>query len=326
MKPALHFPRIGKNLLAAAIVAMFGIAGLPAEAKPKQASAAGKPIKGDINAAKALTFLYGNAKAKGRTQYATVRKIERQPGWDDDTAQTFAGKSARAEVAREARYTEQGKEKYLLITSVNLLKGNDCFACQPLTQGALFAKEGGQWLLEAQNKDLGLVGGYGDVQGRGGLKPTEIGRGKYGFLISGGAYRQDCLSEVFSIVMPYNGTLGNFGFDFDDEEWVFELCNREGYEPEAVEKCKGRKQEPTGVKESVDGGTVIGEINTMEGDEEYPIIGFWDGKLMTVDTGADYYDIVVQGKYREEICGPITWKTQRLRFANGSYKEVKGAK
>ena len=64
MKPALHFPRFGKTLLAAALVATFGIAGLPAEAKPKQASAAaGKPIKGEINAAKALTFMYGNAAA-----------------------------------------------------------------------------------------------------------------------------------------------------------------------------------------------------------------------------------------------------------------------
>lgn len=39
MKPAFHFPRFGKNLLAAALVAAFGIAGLPAEAKTPKGSA-----------------------------------------------------------------------------------------------------------------------------------------------------------------------------------------------------------------------------------------------------------------------------------------------
>ncbi|MBQ6657259.1 MAG: ankyrin repeat domain-containing protein [Ottowia sp.] len=39
MKPALHFPRFAKNLLAAALVATFGIAGFPAEAKTPKGSA-----------------------------------------------------------------------------------------------------------------------------------------------------------------------------------------------------------------------------------------------------------------------------------------------
>ena len=335
MKPALHFPRIGKTLLASALVATFGIASLPAEAKPKQASAAaGKPIKGEINAAKALTFMYGNATANsandakmGRTHHAKIRKIQQQPDWSEYMTETFAGKSGRAEVAAEARYTEQGKEKYLIITGITLPSGeNDCFACIPLTQAALFAKEGGQWVLETQNKNLGLGGSYGEILGK--PKQIEVGRGKFGFLSFFGGYRQDCLEDGYLIVMPYNGTIDAFGFDFGDGVGSLTVCHREGYEPEAVEKCKGRKQKPVGKKEPVEGGVVITEINTEggDGDEDSPdTVGFWDGKLMTVDTGADYYDIVVQGKRREEICGPITWQTHRFRFENGKYKKA-GAK
>ena len=76
-----HFPRIGKTLLAAALVAMAGagcatdqpllgklggIFGAPAEAKT--AAAAGKPIEGDIDAAKALAYLYGGVQHNGRNK------------------------------------------------------------------------------------------------------------------------------------------------------------------------------------------------------------------------------------------------------------------
>ena len=338
MKPAFHFPRIGKTLLAAALVATFGIASLPAEAKPKpkQASAAaGKPIQGEINASKALTFLYGNAKTKstntpptGSTHYANIRSIQPGKDWDKFNMETFAGKRGKAYVAHTERYTEQGKEKYMVIAEVQALdkKGESAcsfFACSPLSEGALFAKEGGQWVLETQNKDLELVGSYGELGV--GFKRIEVGRGKYGLLYPFGAGRQDCFSGGYSIIMPYNGTLGAFGFDFGDDIGTLEVCNREGYEPEAVEKCKGRKQQPTGKKESVDGGVVIGEINEGDPEDEYATVGDWDGKLMTVDTGAEFYDIVMQFKHRDEVCGPITWQTRRFRFENGGYKEV-GAK
>lgn len=321
MKPALHFPRLGKTLLAAALVATFGIASLPAEAKPKQASAAGKPIKGDINAGKALTFLYGNAKAKGRTHYATVRKIERQPTWDAEMAKTFAGKSARADIVHEARYTEQGKEKYLIITGISLPNGNGCFACGPLAEGALFAKEGGKWVLEAQSKYLSAIGGgYGNVGGE--FKMIEVGRGKYGLLQAAkGAGRGDCEDAYYSITMPHNGGLGSFGFNFGDGEMALGYCL--SYLEDEWKKCSGSSLDKTGGQKGVDGAILLDEFN----ESEYPgqSVGDWGGKLMAVDAGAEYYDIVMQSKHRDGVCKPVTWEAYRFRFENGGYKKA-GAK
>ena len=224
MKPALHFPRIGKTLLAAALVATFGIAGLPAEAKPKQAStAAGKPIKGEINAAKALSFLYGNVTANsandakmGRTHHAKIRKIQQQPNWSDYMTRTFAGKRGRADIVQEARYTEQGKEKYIIITEVDVLdeKGESiggCFACSPLVHGAVFTKEGGQWVPEAQSDNLeNIIGSYGSL-GVNEFKLIEVGRGKYGLLQEGGGGgRGGCVGSYYSVTMPYGGRLASF--------------------------------------------------------------------------------------------------------------------
>ena len=335
MKPALHFPRIGKILLAAALVATFGIASLPAEAKPKpkQASAAaGKPIQGEINASKALTFLYGNAKAKsantpptGSTYYANIRSIQPGKDWDKLNIETFAGKRGKAYVVHTERYTEQGKEKYMVIAEVEALdkKGESAcnfFACSPLMHGAVFAKEGEQWVLEAKSDSLdNILGAYGSL-GRTVFRLIKVGRDKYGLLQDSEAGgRGDCAGSYFSVTMPHGGRLESFRIDY------MEICDREGYEPEAVEKCKGRKQKPTGVKESLDGGVVIAKINEGDPEDEYATVGDWDGKLMTVDAGAEYYDIVAQSKHREKVCAPITWQTRRFRFENGEYKEV-GAK
>ena len=107
MKPALHFPRIGKTLLAAALVAMAGTA------------AAGKAIEGDIDAAKALAFLYGN--------------------------------QAKASPVFDAKYTEHGKEKYIMLTKTGAdpnTGGDDIFGA------AVFANNGGQWTLEVENRNI----------------------------------------------------------------------------------------------------------------------------------------------------------------------------
>ena len=342
MKPALHFPRFGKTLLAAALVATFGIASLPAEAKPKQANAAaGKPIKGEINAAKALTFLYGNAKAKstntpptGRTHYANVRNIKPGKNWDATFVERFAGKNGRVYAVHTERYTEQGKEKYIIITEVDVLdeKGESiggCFACSPLVHGAVFTKEGGQWVPEAQSDNLeNIIGSYGSL-GVNEFKLIEVGRGKYGLLQEGGGGgRGGCVGSYYSVTMPYGGRLASFRIDSEAliNAGALSVCDvRDGFGVEDAEKCKNRKQEPTGGKKSVDVGVVISEINPSEPGEEYALTGAWGGKLMTVDTGAEYYDFVMQFKRREEICGPITWQSHRFHLENGEYKEV-GAK
>ncbi|MBR5704633.1 MAG: hypothetical protein IKX21_01520, partial [Deltaproteobacteria bacterium] len=179
----------------------------------------------------------------------------------------------------------------------------------------LFAKEGGQWVLEAQGKNLELGGAYGEFLGK--PKQIEVGRGKYGFLSYSSQTAQGCQEEGYLIVMPYNGALDAFGFDFGDGVGFLTVCmgfeeEADENEPKADEKCKDRKHKPAGEKQSVDGGVVIGET----------ILG---GKIMTVDTGAEYYDIVVQGEPREEPCEPVTWQTHRFRFENGEYKKA-GAK
>ena len=125
MKHALHFPRFGKTLLAAALVAMAGtgcatdqsllgklgnVFGSPAQAK---SAAAGKAIEGDITSTKALEFLYGN--------------------------------QAKASPVFDAKYTEQGKDKYILLAEED---GG------LLLSAAVFVKEGGQWTLEAENRNI----------------------------------------------------------------------------------------------------------------------------------------------------------------------------
>ena len=223
MKPALHIPRIGKTLLAAALVAMAGTA------------AAGKAIEGDIDAAKALTFLYGNlqtTKAGGEKPFGMPVGKEwalwKNPQCDD-LSNTDCPKEAKVHSAFGTKYTEQDKEKYFLLTRT----ADE----NPIFGAAIFAKEGGQWVLEMENRYIGnspdmlpprekyLSPDAEDAHGMGFLcflrfatesSLVRIGPDRHGVLISAhglaGSGNTDCLV----MVMPYQEGVRSFVLDTVD--------------------------------------------------------------------------------------------------------------
>ena len=215
MKPALHVPRIGKTLLAAAFVAMAGagcatdqsllgklggVFGAPAEAKT---AAAGKPIEGDIDAAKALAYLYGEVHKDGRGEDAgegawpcphwalrTLSGVKDQLG-EDLVSPKEGNKKVKACAVLAEKYTEQDKEKYMLLTITRTEIGstanaaemgveengglNRIFIGDGIVIGAsIFTNDGGQWKLTSHkdfvnNLDVwaGVLPGHTSAGGEG---------------------------------------------------------------------------------------------------------------------------------------------------------------
>ena len=311
MKPALHFPRIGKTMLAAALVAMAGTAAADqsllgklggifgASSEPK--AAAGKAIEGDIDAAKALAFLYGNL------QTTQGEKEQEKEQVDFDTPPMPLSKEwalwknpqcsnveyiyldgiacpqeARVHSVFDAKYTEQGKEKYILLTKTGDAPNME----NPRIFGAaVFVKEGGQWTLEVENKYISPESG-GSRFGcyfESADKPVlaRVGPDKHGILIhaGGGGWGS---STCPTVLLPYGGSIRSVLIG------VFEY----GYTP-------------TGTAQGVDYGQ---EDARASFDEQ---------------SAGEYYDAVVR---YIDVDNKRKAASQRFQFRDGEYHEVASPK
>ena len=138
--------------------------------------------------------------------------------WTDHGSQPVAGNNGGSGPAKwannmwapcAAHKTIDGKEKYFLLTQTTDLKEPQaCFACLPIIGAAVFSKEGGKWVLEAENKYVGMTGGYGVLGGDVGL--AEVGPEKHGIVHNLVITKYNCRGGVFDIIMPYHGSIGSF--------------------------------------------------------------------------------------------------------------------
>ena len=279
MKPALHFPRIGKTLLAAALVAMAGTA------------AAGKAIEGDIDAAKALAFLYGNLQTTQgeKEQFGEpVMPLSKEWAlWKNPQCSKLEGsdcpKEAKVHSAFGSKYVEQDKEKYFLLTRT----ADDA----PILGAAIFAKEEGQWALEAENRYIGSSQGMPpnkkylsldteDVHGMGFLcllhfamepRLVRVGANRHGVLL-----HRKGQTECLVALMPYGDGIGSF---------------------------------------------LIDTVDNWEGSDGN--VGEWDLRpSFDENSSGEYYDVVVRYQARARGSKAKKAGVRRFQFRDGDYYEV----
>ena len=249
-------------------------------------------IAGDINAAAALQFLYGNVTVPqpGREhplwREAIAPKDAYTPQNVGSEYAVWRDKKAMAvHAVFEGKYTEQGTEKYVLLTQA-LDAENHCRACAPAVGAVVFAKEGGHWRLIAENKKLDEFGTMGVVLGK--MDVARIGPEKYGVIYEGahGAH-QDCDGAYFKVI-TLQGTISSVDIG---EDGGTSYCN---------EYCKTCT-------------------------DEYVRVGEWDTRIgLDTSSSGEYYDVLLQSSYRKNArTKKASSKTRRYRFMGGKYKEVK---
>ena len=204
-------------------------------------------ITGDMNAATALKVLYGNVELPQRGQRTPLTMlveknaevaaelsrwrgtpldmVAQQTVWQPKAVSTAyavwnnikppkdwgTGKidSQAVFVVHEWRYSEKGKEKYFLLTQTTDLKEpQTCFACLPIMGAAVFSKEGGKWVLEAENKYVSMTGGYGVLGGDVAL--ANVGPERHGIVHNIVITKYNCKGGAFDIIMPHQGSIGSF--------------------------------------------------------------------------------------------------------------------
>lgn len=300
MKPALHFPRFGKTLLAAALVAMAGtgcatdqsllgklggVFGAPAQAK---SAAAGKAIEGDITSTKALEFLYGEVRHNGRNKSG-------ESTWDcaDWVPLDYEGRKVEGCKVLGEKYSEGGMEKYMLAMLSKFFVGSgEKMEENVIIHTVTLAKRDGQWHMEShkafekEDRDFEYKWELHATQGGADKKPGVLLLGRDTAMRQGQVY-------TLSAFMPYGNGVKEFAVGRSQKnDWTGETdtylatCNLDGM------YCPNR-----------DWGW------------EWEARPRWDAQSQ-----GEYHDIVVT--YEED--GKV--KTQRWTFQNGKFVEAKAAK
>ena len=315
MKPALHFPRIGKTLLAAVLVAMAGtgcatdqsllgklggVFGAPAQAK----SAAGKAIEGDITSAKALAFLYGEVRHNGRNKSGYSYS---ESTWDcaEWVPLDYQGKKVEACKVLGEKYSEDGVEKYMLAMLSKFFVGSgEEMADNAIIHTVTLAKRDGQWSMESR-KDFVKEATYNFGSGWE-LNATQGGTDKkpgvlFLFARCGVCNRFECQYEL-SAFMPSGNEVKEFAVGK-----VSKYKTAEGKTETILATCCER-------------GMYCPSRGMGEGYS-------WDAQpRWDAQSQGEYHDIVVT--YEESFEGNVKpqSKTQRWTFQNGKFVEAKAGK
>ncbi len=167
-----------------------------------------KSLDGEISGLRVLKLLYGeltddNGKAREPALWRKVKVPDELKDFSDETADVY--------VAFEAAYTEDGTQKYIVITQARP-SGSDfgCHACAPLIGGAIFAKTGNRWVLEVENKYIDLIGKYGLAEP---MELVKIGPRKHGILVKADDMYQGYESWFVMLIGPLDGELGGLFVD-----------------------------------------------------------------------------------------------------------------
>lgn len=280
-----------RTTLAAALVALACggcvdmplLSGAGSKTQPTSSAAAARAISGDINAAKALAFLYNNKVHvfKSGEEWIFGEKCPVFTQWKERQRYREFICSAF-----DAKFTAGGVEKYMIVTETKYTgeaPGKMCSESAefPIIGAAVFAKEGGQWKLELENKKIEhfsqwCATGIGD-------RLLRVGPENYGVTTASVATGAGAQSESINILMPYGGTIDEFSVYTTEIGWC--------------------------------GGCGGGEDLTLTFDES---------------SGGEYYDAIAHYTEvtlnRDGEVAKKQKKTQRLRFVDGKYEEVKSTK
>ena len=168
----------------------------------------GQPIQGDIDAAKALAHLYGEVRGVGtatvavpatQTRDCSAQALRAQRPLPEkylaDFPQERGGTIETCPVLEE-RYTDQGREKYMLLTlSVPTHQGNNIIGA------SIFAKNGAQWALEAHEDSIS--------EKISAITIRPAGQGIPGALaISSGG--ENCIAWYVAAILPHAGGVREF--------------------------------------------------------------------------------------------------------------------
>jgi hypothetical protein len=140
----------------------------------------------DIDAAKALSLIYGNYDPRtGRSSWFLDDAALRRIGEDGcaGALQIDCDLAASVWSIGERRVVEGGKERYILLTAARsgLMDG---YLRAPLVGGAIFQKDGGSWRLLSESRVLETMTNLNDVHF------VAIGPQRQGVLLSPGESRQ----------------------------------------------------------------------------------------------------------------------------------------
>ena len=228
-----------KILLAAALTSCMALAG--ASSAMAQAK---NPIEGEIDAAKAMAHLFGEVqtlKGSANDKPLFFRRLMGKDGgdrplgndcvmvasWIPPTDQgrfkeyfegfdNYKGKTMAVCKLLDARYTEQGVEKFMLGTQAlfpEALEGGLNFEPQPMLGMAIFAKEGGQWKLELEDKYVAMGSLWGVAMDWVKMQLQRTGADKHGILINEFSHAgAGCSSTSANLMMPYGDSIKDFHF------------------------------------------------------------------------------------------------------------------
>ena len=310
MKHALHFPRFGKTLLAAALVAMAGtgcatdqpllgklggVFGAPAQAK---SVAAGKAIEGDITSTKALEFLYGEVRHNGRNKSG-------ESTWDcaEWVPLDYQGRKVEGCKVLGDKYSEDGVEKYMLAMLSKFFVGSgEKMEENVIIHTVTLAKRDGQWNMESrkdfekEDRDFMYKWELHATQGGADKKPGVL-------LLDADASGRGGVVYGLSAFMPYGNEV---------KEFAVGRSRKDGYTGETytyLATC------------SIDGRYCPNRAWNGEA-------GGWDARpRWDAQSQGEYHDIVVTYEGFDENGKVMPQsKTQRWTVQNGKFVEAKAKK
>ena len=114
-------------------------------------------ITGPFDDIKALEILYGPYCPEAKVAIWNNMQVPREI----DSSEVFPGKQGMVSIIISKEFTQSGTIKRVLITSTNPDDGsNECHACSPLINVALFTKLGEKW---RRGGTLSILGLYGSI-------------------------------------------------------------------------------------------------------------------------------------------------------------------
>jgi hypothetical protein len=250
-------------------------------------------ITGEISALKVLEALYGKLTIKnGRSCEPAIWHNINLPA---DLEKYFSyDKYGEVYVAFEARYKENGIDKYVLVTQTR--PDNDhwyeCHACAPLIGCVVFAKSGNGWVMQSQNKYIGVIGKFGWINKetiggpRDKVELLKVGAEKYGVLIRGDDVHQGYENYYIYLIVPYKD--------------VLKVSLADGIE-----------------------GAGSGACLDLAAENRQGIYFAFDK-----NDAFEYYDLTVTKQWNKEHCGEVksVKETRIYTFADGMYAEKRAAK
>jgi len=245
-------------------------------------------IDGEISSLKVLEAVHGKLSSKDGVpiEPAIWHNIEVPDGlktyWSEKDGEVY--------VAFESRYMENKAEKYILVTQTRPYGKPDyqCHACAPLIGCVVFVKSDSSWVLENENKYIGVIGKWGwmheqtiDPDEEDAVKLVKVAAERHGILIRGDDMHNGYENHYFYLLYPYKG-----GVKVALSDWI------EGPSASACPDVAARNKQ---------GISVIFDNN---------------GK-------SDYYDLSVTKEWNEGICGKVksVKKTIVYEFIGGAYKK-----